>query len=175
MTWIAPPVQHMTRLDALGTVPEREMLQGWLSRHRETLLAKCAGLEPAQLARTTVEPSNLTLLGLVRHMAEVERWWFRRSFAGEAIGDVFTGPSDGDEGLDGVQAANAERDFALFLAEVDACDAVAAGHALDETFTSSRGVTLSLRWVYTMMIQEYARHNGHADFLRERTDGATGD
>ncbi|MCX5107174.1 DinB family protein [Streptomyces sp. NBC_00378] len=151
------------------------MLEGWLSWHRETLLAKCAGLKPAQPARTTVEPSNLTLLGLVRHMAEVERWWFRRSFAGEAIGDVFTGPSDGNEGLDGVHAADAERNFGLFQTEVKACDAAAAGHGLDETFMSSRGVSLSLRWVYMLMVQEYARHNGHADFLRERTDGATGD
>ncbi|WP_411105169.1 DinB family protein [Streptomyces sp. cmx-4-9] len=139
------------------------------------MLAKCAGLEPAQLTRTAVEPSNLSLLGLVRHMAEKERWWFRRSFAGEALGDVFTGPSDGNEGLDGVRAADAERDFGLFQAEVRACDAAAAGHDLDETFMSSRGVSLSLRWVYVLMIQEYARHNGHADFLRERTDGAKGD
>ena len=90
-------------------------------------------------------------------------------------GDVFTGPSDGNEGLDGVHAADAERDFGLFQTEVKACDAAAAGHDLDETFMSSRGVSLSLRWVYVLMIQEYARHNGHADFLRERTDGATGD
>lgn len=151
------------------------MLEGWLGWHRETLLAKCAGLQPAQLARTTVEPSNLTLLGLVRHMAEMERWWFRRSFAGEAIGDVFAGPSDGDEGLDGVHAADAQRDFGLLRAEVEACDVAAAGHDLDEIFVSSRGVSLSLRWVYVLMIQEYARHSGHADFLRERTDGATGD
>lgn len=61
------------------------------------------------------------------------------------------------------------------MAETSACDAVAAGHGLDETFVSSRGVTLGLRWVYTVLIQEYARHNGHADLLRERTDGATGD
>jgi hypothetical protein len=175
MTWIAPPVERTTKLDGLGVVPERQMLEGWLNWHRETLLVKSVGLESAQLARTTVEPSNLTLLGLVRHMAEVERWWFRRSFAGEAIGDVFTGPTDGDEGLDGAQAAHAERDFGLFQAEVEACDAAAVGHGLDETFVSSRGATLSLRWVYVMMIQEYARHNGHADFLRERTDGATGD
>jgi hypothetical protein len=175
MTWRAPPVERTAQLGSLGTVPERQMLEGWLSRHRETLLAKCTGLDPAQLARTTVKPSNLTLLGLVRHMAEVERWWFRRSFAGEAIGDVFTGPSDGDEGLDGVHAADAERDFGLFQAEVKACDAAAAGHDLDETFMSSRGLPLSLRWVYVMLIQEYARHNGHADFLRERIDGATGD
>ncbi|MEU0833520.1 DinB family protein [Streptomyces sp. NPDC005969] len=175
MTWRAPPVERTAQLGSLGTVPERQMLEGWLSRHRETLLAKCAGLDPAQLARTTVKPSNLTLLGLVRHMAEVERWWFRRSLAGEAIGDVFTGPSDGDEGLDGVHAADAERDFGVFQAEVKACDAAAAGHDLDETFMSSRGHPLSLRWVYVMLIQEYARHNGHADFLRERIDGATGD
>ncbi|WP_405858970.1 DinB family protein [Streptomyces sp. NBC_00090] len=175
MTWTAPRVERTQQLGGLGAVTERQMVEGWLSRHRETLLAKCAGLEPAQLARTTVEPSTLTLLGLVRHMAEVERWWFRRSFAGEAVGDVFTGPSDGHEGFDGVHAADAERDFGLFQSEVTACDAAAAGHDLDETFTSPHGVSLSLRWVYMLMIQEYARHNGHADFLRERTDGVTGD
>ncbi|MFF2777467.1 DinB family protein [Streptomyces sp. NPDC058052] len=175
MTWTAPPVHRTGHLGELGVATERHMLEGWLSWHRETLLAKCAGLESAPLARTTVEPSNLTLLGLVRHMAEVERWWFRRSFAGEPIGEVFTGPSDGNEGLDGVRAARAERDFGLFRAEVEACDAAVAGHGLDETFLSSRGVPLSLRWVYMMMIQEYARHNGHADLLRERTDGMTGD
>lgn len=120
------------------------MLEGWLNWHRETLLAKCTGLEPTQLARTTVEPSNLTLLGLVRHMAEVERWWFRRSFAGEAIGDVFTSPSDGNEGLDGVHAADAERDFGMFQTEVKACDGAAAGHDLDETFMSARGDGMSV-------------------------------
>jgi hypothetical protein len=175
MTWTAPPVERTTQLGGLGTLSERQMLEGWLRWHRETLLVKSAGLESAQLARTTVEPSSLTLLGLVRHMAEVERWWFRRSFAGEAIGDVFTGPSDGNEGLDGVHAADAERDFGLFRTEVEACDAAVVGHDLDETFVSSRGTLLSLRWIYMMMIQEYGRHNGHADLLRERTDGATGD
>ncbi|MEV7105433.1 DinB family protein [Streptomyces atroolivaceus] len=175
MTWTAPSIERTTQLGALGTVTERQVLEGWLGWHRETLLAKCAGLEPAQLARTTVEPSPLTLLGLVRHMAEMERWWFRRSLAGEAVGDVFTGPADGDEGFKGVDAADAERDFGLFRAEIGACDLVAAGRGLDETFVSAPGVSLSLRFVYVLMIQEYARHNGHADFLRERTDGVTGD
>ncbi|MFC5910548.1 DinB family protein [Streptacidiphilus monticola] len=175
MAWTAPRVGRTQRLGDLGTVSERHMLEGWLLWHRETLLVKCAGLEPDQLARTTVKPSSLTLLGLVRHMAEVERWWFRRSFAGEDIGDIFTGPSDGDEGLAGVRPADAERDYGLFQDEVRACDAAAAGHDLEETFISSRGTRLSLRWVYLLMIQEYARHNGHADLLRERTDGATGD
>ncbi|WP_371656385.1 MULTISPECIES: DinB family protein [unclassified Streptomyces] len=175
MTWRAPQVERTTQLGGLGVEPERRMLEGWLNWHRETLLAKCAGLEPGELARATVEPSNLTLLGLVRHMAEVERWWFRRSFAGEEIGGVFTGSADGDEGLVGVDPAGAERDFALFRAEVRACDAAVAGHGLDETFVSTGGKPLSLRWVHVLLIQEYARHNGHADFLRERTDGATGD
>ncbi|MGW6403076.1 mycothiol transferase [Streptomyces sp. NPDC055134] len=114
------PVERTTQLGGLGTVTERQLLEGWLSWHRETLLAKCAGLESAQLTRTTIKPSNLTLLGLVRHMAEVERWWFRRSFGGGAIGDVFTGSSDGNEGLDGVHAADAEKcvvAFALVLAD----------------------------------------------------------
>ncbi|MGW3564925.1 DinB family protein [Streptomyces sp. NPDC000941] len=175
MTWIAPRIERTTRIGDLAVVPERQMLEGWLNWHRETLLAKCAGLEPAQLARTTVEPSNLTLLGLVRHMAEVERSWFRRRFAGEGIGNVFTDPGDDDEGIEGVHEVYAERDFERFRAEVAACQAAAAGHDLDETFTSARGATLSLRWLYMQMIQEYARHTGHADFLRERTDGKTGD
>ncbi|MEV5160955.1 DinB family protein [Streptomyces sp. NPDC053728] len=176
MTWTAPPVERTVHLGSLGTVPERQMLEGWLAWHRETLLAKCAGLEPEQLAMTTVEPSTLTLLGLVRHMAEIERWWFRRSFAGEvAIGDVFTGPEDGNEGLDGVDPAHAAQAFERFRAEVRLCDAAATGRDLDETFLSSGGVPLSLRWVHVAVIQQYARHNGHADLLRERTDGATGD
>ncbi|MEU8698828.1 DinB family protein [Streptomyces sp. NPDC048680] len=175
MTWTAPKIERTTRIGDLVTLPERQMLEGWLNWHRETLLAKCVGLEPVQLARTTVEPSNLTLLGLVRHMAEVERSWFRRRFAGEDIGNVFTDPGDGDEGIAGVDEVNAERDFERFRAEVTSCEAAAAGHDLDETFTSAHGAGVSLRWLYVQLIQEYARHNGHADFLRERTDGRTGD
>ncbi|MFF4247936.1 DinB family protein [Streptomyces sp. NPDC001822] len=175
MAWTAPGVVRTVELGHLGILPERQMLEGWLQWHRETLLAKCAGLDSAQLARTTVKPSALTLLGLVRHMAEVERWWFRRSFAGEPLGDVFTGPQDGDEGLDGVEAADAAQAFACFRTELRLCDAAAAGRDLDERFRSAQGAPLTLRWVYVLMVQEYARHNGHADFLRERTDGATGD
>ncbi|TWG06810.1 uncharacterized protein DUF664 [Streptomyces brevispora] len=179
MTWTAPHITRTTAGDlqlALGTADERTMLAGWLQWHRETLLVKCAGLDQEQLARTTAEPSGLTLLGLVRHLAEIERWWFRRSFAAEPLGDVFTGPDDGDEGLRGVDAARAEHDHAAYLDEVEAAGAAVAGRTLDETFVTTRGGrTCSLRWVYLAMIQEYARHNGHADLLRERTDGATGD
>ncbi|MFD0024718.1 DinB family protein [Streptomyces sp. NPDC058382] len=180
MTWTAPHITRTTtgglQLNAPGTADERTMPAGWLQWHRETLLVKCAGLDQQELARTTVEPSGLSLLGLVRHLAEIERWWFRRSFAGDRLGDVFTGPDDGDEGLEGVNAARAEHDYAAYLAEVEAAGAAVAGRNLDETFVTARsGRTCSLRWVHLAMIQEYARHNGHADLLRERIDGATGD
>ncbi|MFD7868220.1 DinB family protein [Streptomyces sp. NPDC059783] len=175
MTWRAPAVERTVQLRDLGVLSERGTLEGWLTWHRETLLVKCAGLDGEQLARTAVEPSALTLLGLVRHMAEIERWWFRRSFAGEDVGEIFTGPSDGDEGFEGVRGDRAEHDVAAFRAEIRTCDARVAGRSLDETFPSVAGATFSLRWVYVLMIQEYARHNGHADLLRERTDGATGD
>ncbi|QMU70517.1 DUF664 domain-containing protein [Streptacidiphilus sp. P02-A3a] len=144
MEWRAPDVVRGVGLADLATAGERGMLEGWLRWHRETLLRECAGLGAERLARAAVEPSNLSLLGLVRHMAEVERWWFRR-------------------------------DFARYRAETAARDAAVAGHSLDETLTSARGTVLSLRWVHVLMIQEYARHNGHADLLRERTDGTTGD
>ncbi|MFD7748260.1 DinB family protein [Streptomyces sp. NPDC059698] len=176
MTWTAPRPRRTVHLTDLATLDERPTLQGWLTWHRETLLAKCAGLDGKQLARTTAEPSTLTLLGLVRHLAEVERSWFRRMLDGESVGEVHDGPADGDEGLEGVEPAHAERDFARYHAEIAACDAAAARYALDDTFQPPGvDVPLSLRWLYVLMIQEYARHNGHADLLRERTDGATGD
>jgi uncharacterized damage-inducible protein DinB len=152
------------------------MLQGWLDWHRDTLLHKCAGLTAEHLKRASVEPANLTLLGLVRHMAHVERAWFRKRVAGEEIESVFGGPDNVDGDFNDVAAADAEADFATFRAEVTACDAAAADHALDETFIHPRsGREISVRWVYIHMIQEYARHNGHADLIRERIDGATGD
>ncbi len=152
------------------------MLQGWLDWHRDTLLYKCAGLTAEQLKQASAEPSNLTLLGLVRHMANVERAWFRRRVAGEEIDNVYGGPDNVDGDFNDVAGADAEADFATFRAEVVACDAVVAGRALDETFMYPRSQReISVRWVYTHMIEEYARHNGHADLIRERIDGVTGD
>ncbi|WP_282796948.1 DinB family protein [Streptomyces sp. CC224B] len=173
MTWTAPTVERTTQIGRLATLPERQMLEGWLTWHRETLLGTCAGLTAAQLVQPVLHPSNLTLLGLVRHMAEVERSWFRRRFAGEDITRLHTDPEDGDEGIEGVREANAERDFARYRAETVACTAAVTGHDLDETCTSAQGAALSLRWLYVHMIQEYARHNGHADLLRQHTDGRT--
>jgi len=173
MTWNAPQID---RRSEPYVADERTMLQGWLDWHRDTLLHKCAGLTPEQLKRASVEPSNLTLLGLVRHMAEVERVWFRIRVAGEEIDRIYSGPDNVDGDFDDVADADAEADFATFRAEVVACDGVAEGRALDETFISPRSQReMSLRWVYIHMIEEYARHNGHADLIRERIDGVTGD
>jgi uncharacterized damage-inducible protein DinB len=152
------------------------MLEAWLDFHRRTLLTKCAGLTAEQLKRRAVEPSNLSLLGLVRHMAEVERSWFRRRIGGEDVDflycDLETRP-DGD--FDDVGDADAETDVATLLREVEAARAVVAGRSLDETFFHAhRRLDMDVRWVYVHMIEEYARHNGHADLLRERIDGVTG-
>lgn len=173
MTWIAPGVERAEPPLVSG---ERESLEAWLEYHRATLLFKCQGLTGEQLAQRSVSPSSLSLLGLVRHMAEVERWWFRRWLAREPGTDplFWTGEHpDGD--FDLAEASGAEADFAAFARECELARKAAAGRSLDDTFTGRRGNEIDLRWVYTHMIEEYARHNGHADLLRERIDGATGD
>lgn len=176
MTWIAPQID---RRHEPYVGDERTMLAGWLNYHRDTLLHKCAGLTAAQLRTASVGPSTLTLLGLVRHMAEVERSWFRSRFAGEDVGDLYCSPDNQDGDFDDVDTADPEADFAVFRAEIVQADRAAAGRGLDETFVlrrrDGRGDVISLRWVYLHMIEEYARHNGHADLLRERIDGVTGD
>jgi uncharacterized damage-inducible protein DinB len=152
------------------------MLEAWLDYHRATLQWKCAGLDGEQLCRRSVEPSSMSLLGLVRHMAEVERSWFRRRLAGQDVPRIYCGPGREDGDFDDVDPAGAEEDFTTYGREVDAAREVAERHSLDETFVHQRyEVEMDLRWVYVHMIEEYARHNGHADLLRERIDGVTGD
>ena len=173
MSWAAPAVE---RVDAPTVADERGMLDGWLEFHRATLLGKCTGLTSEQLKQRAVEPSSMSLLGLVRHMAEVEQSWFQRRIAGRELPfiycDVETNP-DGD--FDDVDDADPAADFARYQQEVEAARAVVQSRSLDETFMHARmGVEMSVRWVYVHMIEEYARHNGHADLLRERIDGATG-
>jgi hypothetical protein len=166
----------MSRDDPPRVGDERTMLDAWLDYHRQTLLWKCAGLTADELARRSTEPSGLSLLGLVRHMAEVERGWFRHGFARERVGTLYCSDERPEGDFDDVDAAGAERDMAAFRQEVGLARAAVAGHSLDESFLQERrGSEVSLRWIYVHMIEEYARHNGHADLLRERIDGATGD
>lgn len=172
MNWTAPQIM---RGDPPPAGDERTLLDTWLDYHRQTLLLKCADLSPDQLKLRSIEPSSLSLLGLVRHMAEVERSWFRRRFAGESVGYLYRSEDRPDADFDGVGSADAATDFATFTREVELARAAATGRSLDATFFHShRQVEMNLRWVYLHMIEEYARHNGHADLLRERIDGVTG-
>jgi len=148
------------------------MLQAVLDWHRATLLYKCAGLTGEQLARRTVPPSGLSLLGLVRHMTKVERIWFRQRFAGEPVDAPFG--SDPEAEFEAADPARAAADYARLPEEFKLVDAAVANASLDDTFTHNNEV-MSLRMIYLHMIEEYARHVGHADLLREQIDGATGE
>jgi uncharacterized damage-inducible protein DinB len=154
---------------------ERETLAGFLDWHRATLEWKCAGLTDEQLRRQSSPPSTLSLLGLVRHMAEVERAWFRRVLAGEDVGLVYSDSMDFQAAYDATDA-DVQQAWRNWRAEVEQARQIAGTNELEATGTHQRsGQTFSLRWILVHMIEEYARHNGHADFLREAIDGATGE
>jgi Protein of unknown function (DUF664) len=163
------------RTDPPYVAGERTSLEAWLDYHRATLLWKCDGLTGEQLAERSAEPSTMSLLGLVRHMSEVERGWFRQFVAGEDVPYIYSSEESRDADFDDVDPARADEDFAIFRAEVEVCRAVGARFELDHiTHRGRRDFDIDLRWVYTHMIEEYARHNGHADLLRERVDGTIG-
>jgi len=148
---------------------ERASLEAWLEYHRTTLLMKCAGLTPRQLVERSCPPSDLSLLGLVRHMADVEAWF--HDFDGLPRDPYFQNPDpEVDAAFEDADPALADADLATYLGALERSRAAVAGRSLDEMFDG-----YSLRWIYQHMIEEYARHNGHADLIRERIDGAVGD
>lgn len=155
---------------------ERKTLESWLDFYRATLAVKCAGLTEEQLRTASVPPSPLTLVGLVRHMAEVERNWFRRVLTGEnapPIYDPHADPNGHDGGFDLDEHVSFEDARRQWEAEIAHARANCAGRQLDQT-SPFLGGQVTLRWIYTHMIAEYARHDGHADLIRERIDGAVG-
>ncbi|WP_214321752.1 GNAT family N-acetyltransferase [Nonomuraea sediminis] len=157
-----------------ATGDERAMLVNVLAAQRATLELKCAGLD-AELARRSVEPSTLSLLGLVRHLADVERRWFRHVLAGQDAPARFSSADDPDGDFDGAGPAAGPAAWEAWREEVEFAETYVAGapHLDVEGHDGWRG-PVSLRWVLIHMIEEYARHNGHADLLRERIDGARG-
>ncbi|MFC0601465.1 DinB family protein [Streptomyces palmae] len=154
---------------------ERETLRAFLDFHRATLAMKCEGLDDEQLRRQSMPPSTLSLLGLVRHMAEVERTWFRRVINGEDIPLVWSAEGDFQAAYDADGASRTEA-FDAWRTEVEHARRIeAAAESLEVTGYQPRwGETVSLRLVMHHLIHEYARHNGHADLLREGVDGTVG-
>ncbi|MFH8405739.1 DinB family protein [Streptomyces sp. NPDC018019] len=155
---------------------ERTSLESWLDFYRTTLAQKCDGLTEEQVRAASAPPSQLTLLGLVRHLTEVERTWFRRVLVHEDAPSVFSGDADtalADRGFVFDETATYEDARRKWQAEIERARENCAPRALEDTGTY-RGGQVTLRWIYTHMIAEYARHCGHADLIRERIDGSTG-
>ena len=165
----------MPRTEPAFVADERAMLDAWLDYHRATLATKCDGLTAEQLRERAVPPSTLSLLGLVRHMAEVERGWFRRKFRNEEAPPRYYSDDDRDGDFDNVDSADPAEAFAYWQEECEYARQVVAEAPSLDAISAGKGDDISLRWIVTHMIEEYARHNGHADFLRERIDGTIGD
>jgi hypothetical protein len=161
-----------TRHTRPTTGDERATLTGFLQYQRDTLAWKCSGLSPEQLRERAVPPSDVSLLGLIRHLAGAERSWFRHVFRGEELTPVWE--TGGTRGFDS-DDADVDEAFGVWQAEcARSRDVVAAAESLDISVAYG-GDEYSLRYILAHMIEEYARHNGHADLLRERLDGATGE
>ena len=155
---------------------ESTMLTAWLDYHRETLAQKMDRVDPARVREATVAPSTLSLLGLVRHLADNERYWFREVVAGEQVDEYWAPESDPEADFSGAHPDGPDADVAEWRRAVAESRDVMVGRSLDDLTTKvfPKG-RMSLRWVVVPMIEEYARHNGHADLLRERLDGVVGE
>ncbi len=163
------------RVGPPSTGGEREMLRAFLDYHRATLAMKCEGLSDEELRQRSSPPSTLTLLGLVRHLAEVERTWFRRVFEDNEVPLVWSDSFDFQAAYDAGGSTRAEA-FAAWEAEVAASRRIEREAAsLELTGHQPRwGEDVSLRMVMLHVLLEYGRHNGHADLLREGVDGVVG-
>ena len=160
-----------------GFPDERSLLVGYLRDYRLTIELKCSGLDPAALARRSVPPSNLSLLGLLRHLAEAERFWFREALSGESPSPLYRRPDDRDAAFNDAapDAVLVDQAWETWREEVRFAERfVDAAPSFEVTGTTRDGMVLNLREVLVHMIGEYARHAGHADLLRERIDGRVG-
>jgi uncharacterized damage-inducible protein DinB len=164
------------RADPPGQDDERATLLGFLRWQRQTLELKCADLDAADLARRSLEPSKMSLLGLVRHLTDVERGWIRDRMAGEDARPRYQTAAEPDGDFDGASPDPdlVARAWEAWRAEAAYTDSFVAGADLDITTDDEWRGPLSLRWVLVHLIEEYARHLGHADILRERIDGRVG-
>jgi hypothetical protein len=165
-------VPEIDREEPGTTGDERAMLEAWLDYYRASLLHKCSGLTAEQLVLRSCEPSPLSLAGLVRHMTEMERGYAHR-LADRATPLLYCTDDDPDGDIESATAEQAMADIKTLVDHAARSRDIMAAHQLAETFGAAR--SYSLRWVYHYLIKEYARHLGHADMLRERIDGVTGE
>ncbi|WP_035839924.1 DinB family protein [Kitasatospora azatica] len=164
------------RIDPPMAAGEPAMLASWLDFHRKTLALKCADLTDEQLKQRSVTPSSLTLLGLVRHLAEVEHYWYQVVLLGGEPVSLYSTEEDADYDFNGVDSASAAEAFQTWRRQIELAEQAVSGLPLDTVAKRQRrGTDVTLRWIQVHMIEEYARHNGHADLLREAVDGVTGD
>ena len=198
MVWKVPAA---TEVEGPLHGDEHAMLHGFLDHHRARFLVTCAGLNAEQLARRACPPSNLSMLGLARHLADAERVWFRRRFGGQRVEPHFApapprtwllrrlgglsgfggedieprhAPSEHRDGaFEHAEAAHAERDWAVLLTEQQAARDAIARLPLDAQYHTESYGAVTLRWVLIHMAAEYAGHSGHAELLRERIKGRT--
>ncbi|MGO1056026.1 DinB family protein [Crossiella sp. CA198] len=153
---------------------EREILTAYLDWHRTTFELKCRGMAPEALSHAQIPPSSLTLHGILRHLSGAERWWFQMQFAQRDVPHLYYTDEDPSQDFDSLDG-DVDEAFAVWRAEVAKSREILAAHALEDTgIHLATGRPLALRRVVVHMIAEYARHCGHADLLRERTDGVTG-
>ena len=156
---------------------ERLVLDHWLELYRATVLLKCSGLDAEQLSRRAAPPSSMSLIGIVRHLTEVEAYWLRVVLLDQQdVPDYYCTPASPDGDFDDVGAATVAADVAAYRAELVTTRAIAASWA-DLAVPARglrRGAEVNLRWILTHLIEEYARHLGHMDLLREAVDGRTG-
>ena len=171
MDWTSPAPTGS--VDGPMTGPDRPLLEGMLAWQRWTLLNICAGLSAEQLAQRPIPSSNLSLLGLVRHMAKVERVWFRKRAAAVDIDHLHNFEARDNTDFNVIVATDAADAIAQLEREQVAAAQAVAG--LDFDMVIQHSGDMSLRMIHVHMIQEYARHNGHADLLRQSIDGQTGE
>jgi uncharacterized damage-inducible protein DinB len=152
---------------------EKMTLTGFLDHHRATLLWKIEDLTPDQMRTAACPPSDLTLWGLLRHLAEVDRGWFH-DFDGADLPPLYCTEENPDGDLAIPDDADFEADLATFRSVCARSREIVAAHSLDDQQVTPKR-TYSLRWIVVHLIEEYARHNGHADLLRQAIDGSTGE
>ncbi len=169
MTWTAPEID---RKSDPSHGDERAVLEGWLDYHRDTLLFKCSGLNEEQLKTPAVAASDLTLLALVRHMTSLERW-LRSVFTGEPELDPYASEASPDAAFTDVASADAEANYDLYRNEVELTRKAFSLRSFDDML-DEEGETANVRTIVVHILEEYARHNGHADLIRQSIDGAAG-